>query len=245
MFLKPSTAVIGPGEADPLPAGVGRVDHEAEAGIVIGRRAHRVAAADALDYMLGSVRERRDRARSAEEGRPVHAVQGLRHVRADRSVHRDRARPGDLRSKAGSTASGGRRRAPGNSSSRSRSSSSSSPFVMTLLPGRHHLDRHAGRHRAAAAGRRGHGACRRRGRADEPGRRAGDVSQADRSPAARVRSRAMRHARVLEGERHHEVIHRYRQHQGHRNARRDRHHRRRDDQPVAAWRRKPATPRES
>jgi 2-keto-4-pentenoate hydratase/2-oxohepta-3-ene-1,7-dioic acid hydratase in catechol pathway len=53
IFLKPSTAVIGPGDAIEIPAGVGRVDHEAEAGIVIRRRASRVAAADAMDYVLG------------------------------------------------------------------------------------------------------------------------------------------------------------------------------------------------
>src|SRR6476620_8830309 len=47
IFLKPSTAVIGPGEPIRLPPGAGRVDHEAEAGIVIRRRAYRVAAARA------------------------------------------------------------------------------------------------------------------------------------------------------------------------------------------------------
>jgi 2-keto-4-pentenoate hydratase/2-oxohepta-3-ene-1,7-dioic acid hydratase in catechol pathway len=53
IFLKPSTAVIGPGEPIRLPPGAGRVDHEAEAGVVIRRRAYRVSAADAADYMLG------------------------------------------------------------------------------------------------------------------------------------------------------------------------------------------------
>jgi len=53
IFLKPSTAVIGPGDAIAIPDGVGRVDHEAEAGIVIRRRATRVEVADALDYVLG------------------------------------------------------------------------------------------------------------------------------------------------------------------------------------------------
>lgn len=53
IFLKPSSAVIGPGEAIALPPGVGRVDYEAELGIVIGRRASRVAAADAPAYILG------------------------------------------------------------------------------------------------------------------------------------------------------------------------------------------------
>ncbi len=53
MFLKPPTAVIGPGDAIRLPPGVGRVHHEAELGIVIGRRAHRVPKARALDVVLG------------------------------------------------------------------------------------------------------------------------------------------------------------------------------------------------
>ena len=53
MFLKPSTAVIGAGDAIRLPANAGRVDHEAELGVVIGRRASRVPAGQALDYVLG------------------------------------------------------------------------------------------------------------------------------------------------------------------------------------------------
>jgi len=53
IFLKPSTAIVGPGEAIRLPPGAGRVDHEAEAGIVIGRRAARVPASDASRYVLG------------------------------------------------------------------------------------------------------------------------------------------------------------------------------------------------
>ena len=53
MFMKPSTTVIGPGDAIRLPAGAGRVDYEAEMGIVIGRRAYHVPAASAADYILG------------------------------------------------------------------------------------------------------------------------------------------------------------------------------------------------
>ncbi len=53
MFMKPSTAVIGPGEPIVLPDGVGRVDHEAEVGVVIGRKAHRVSEGDAPNYILG------------------------------------------------------------------------------------------------------------------------------------------------------------------------------------------------
>jgi 2-keto-4-pentenoate hydratase/2-oxohepta-3-ene-1,7-dioic acid hydratase in catechol pathway len=53
MFIKPSTAVIGPGAPILLPPGVGRVDHEAEVGVVIGRRAFRVPEDAARDYILG------------------------------------------------------------------------------------------------------------------------------------------------------------------------------------------------
>ncbi|MBI3493333.1 MAG: fumarylacetoacetate hydrolase family protein [Acidobacteria bacterium] len=53
LFLKPSSAVIGPGEPIRLPPGVGRVDHEAELALVIGRRAHRVPRARAWEYVLG------------------------------------------------------------------------------------------------------------------------------------------------------------------------------------------------
>jgi 2-keto-4-pentenoate hydratase/2-oxohepta-3-ene-1,7-dioic acid hydratase in catechol pathway len=53
LFFKPSTSVIDPGATIALPPGVGRVDHEAELAIVIGRRAHRVPAAKAWDFVFG------------------------------------------------------------------------------------------------------------------------------------------------------------------------------------------------
>jgi len=53
LFLKPPSAVIGPGDPIRLPPGVGRIDHEAEVGVVIGRRAHRVPRARAWEYILG------------------------------------------------------------------------------------------------------------------------------------------------------------------------------------------------
>jgi hypothetical protein len=53
MFMKPSTAVIGPDDAIVLPDGAGRVDHEAEVGVVIGKRARHVAESDARHYVLG------------------------------------------------------------------------------------------------------------------------------------------------------------------------------------------------
>lgn len=55
IFIKPASAVIGPGDPIRLPEGVGRVDHEAELGVVIGRRAHRVRRAQAWDVILGLI----------------------------------------------------------------------------------------------------------------------------------------------------------------------------------------------
>ncbi len=53
IFLKPSTAVIGPGDSISLPPGAGRVDYEAELGLVIGRTARNVPADRAHEYVLG------------------------------------------------------------------------------------------------------------------------------------------------------------------------------------------------
>ncbi|HET7292571.1 MAG TPA: fumarylacetoacetate hydrolase family protein [Vicinamibacteria bacterium] len=56
LFLKPPSAVIGPGEAIRLPAWAGRVDHEAELGLVIGRRAKDVETPEAAGAaILGAV----------------------------------------------------------------------------------------------------------------------------------------------------------------------------------------------
>jgi 2-keto-4-pentenoate hydratase/2-oxohepta-3-ene-1,7-dioic acid hydratase in catechol pathway len=53
VFLKPSTAVIGPGAPIRLPAASQRVDHEAELGVVIGRTTVDVSPAEALEHVLG------------------------------------------------------------------------------------------------------------------------------------------------------------------------------------------------
>ena len=55
IFVKPSTAVIGPGTPIALPPGVGRVDYEGELGVVIGRRTHRASPAQAAENVLGFV----------------------------------------------------------------------------------------------------------------------------------------------------------------------------------------------
>ncbi|MDY6917873.1 MAG: fumarylacetoacetate hydrolase family protein [Chloroflexota bacterium] len=53
IFLKPSTAVIGPEEPIVLPHISRRVDYEGELGVVIGKRAKNVAAEEADRYILG------------------------------------------------------------------------------------------------------------------------------------------------------------------------------------------------
>ena len=53
VFLKPRSAVVGPDEEIRLPSWAGRIEHESELAIVIGKRASRVSAASAMDYVLG------------------------------------------------------------------------------------------------------------------------------------------------------------------------------------------------
>ncbi len=53
VFLKPPSAVIGSGDPIEIPPGTVRVDHEAELGVVIGRRMSRVSAEEALLYVGG------------------------------------------------------------------------------------------------------------------------------------------------------------------------------------------------
>lgn len=53
VFLKPRSAVVGPDEEIRLPSWAGRIEHESEMAIVIGRRASRVKASSAMDYVLG------------------------------------------------------------------------------------------------------------------------------------------------------------------------------------------------
>lgn len=53
LFMKPPSAVIGPGEAIVRPRGFERVDFEGELGVVIGKRARRVSVDDALAYVRG------------------------------------------------------------------------------------------------------------------------------------------------------------------------------------------------
>jgi len=53
VFSKPPTSVIGPEDPIRIPSWAGRVDYEAEMAVVIGRRASRIKASDAMDFVLG------------------------------------------------------------------------------------------------------------------------------------------------------------------------------------------------
>jgi len=53
IFMKPSTSVIGDGDAVRLPASSNEVHYEGELAVVMGRPARNVAREDALAYVLG------------------------------------------------------------------------------------------------------------------------------------------------------------------------------------------------
>jgi 2-keto-4-pentenoate hydratase/2-oxohepta-3-ene-1,7-dioic acid hydratase in catechol pathway len=53
LFLKPPSAVIGPGENIVLPPQSQRIEHEAEMVVVIGKKGRWIPIDEALDYVLG------------------------------------------------------------------------------------------------------------------------------------------------------------------------------------------------
>lgn len=53
LFFKPPSAIVADGEAIVLPPESAQVEHEGEIAVVIGRRARRVAAAEAWGYVAG------------------------------------------------------------------------------------------------------------------------------------------------------------------------------------------------
>jgi 2-keto-4-pentenoate hydratase/2-oxohepta-3-ene-1,7-dioic acid hydratase in catechol pathway len=53
VFLKPSSSVVGPGDAILMPWQSAQVDYEAELAVVIGRTARNVRRADAAQHVLG------------------------------------------------------------------------------------------------------------------------------------------------------------------------------------------------
>jgi 2-keto-4-pentenoate hydratase/2-oxohepta-3-ene-1,7-dioic acid hydratase in catechol pathway len=53
LFLKPPSSLVGPSERIVLPKASARVEHEAELGVVIGKRARDVSRETALDHVFG------------------------------------------------------------------------------------------------------------------------------------------------------------------------------------------------
>lgn len=53
IFLKPNTSVVGPGDAIQIPPVDGRIVHEGELAIVVGKIAKRVKAENYADYIFG------------------------------------------------------------------------------------------------------------------------------------------------------------------------------------------------
>ncbi|MDP2359398.1 MAG: fumarylacetoacetate hydrolase family protein [bacterium] len=53
VFMKPDSALIGPGAPIVLPAGAGRVDYEGELALVIGRGGRRLSITEAAGHILG------------------------------------------------------------------------------------------------------------------------------------------------------------------------------------------------
>ena len=53
LFLKPPSSLIGPGARITYPEMAGRVDYEAELGVIIGRECKNAAAIEAEDYIFG------------------------------------------------------------------------------------------------------------------------------------------------------------------------------------------------
>lgn len=53
LFSKAGSSVVGPNETVLLPRGLGRMDHEVELAVVIGRRAAEVKKKDAYNYVAG------------------------------------------------------------------------------------------------------------------------------------------------------------------------------------------------
>jgi 2-keto-4-pentenoate hydratase/2-oxohepta-3-ene-1,7-dioic acid hydratase in catechol pathway len=53
LFLKPSSSIIGHDETIVMPGASQQVEYESEIGVVIGRQARKVSAADAMSYVRG------------------------------------------------------------------------------------------------------------------------------------------------------------------------------------------------
>ena len=119
LFAKFANAVVADGEPIVRPEGTHALDLEVELGVVIGRRARRVAVEDAMDHVAGYVVVNDVSARDwqgnkaalapgPEGRRPVAAGQGQRHVPADGAGVR-RPRTSSIRLPASASGAGGSR----------------------------------------------------------------------------------------------------------------------------------------
>jgi hypothetical protein len=156
IFIKPSTAVIGPDDPIMLPANAGRVDHEAEVGVVIGARAWQVSEADAHTYIFGITCVNDVTARELQ----VKDVQYTRAKGFDTFAPVGpcvrRPRPHQARRADGRGV--GERRPPAGVVHQGTHLSDPAARGVHLIGDdaaarRHHFDRHAGRHRPARSGR--------------------------------------------------------------------------------------------
>ena len=91
IFLKPSTSVIGPGDAIRIPAGSTNVHHEVELAVVIGARGARQvrpeqAMASVFGYTIGNDVTERDMQRS--DGQWTRAINSRRRRRRSHASSR-------------------------------------------------------------------------------------------------------------------------------------------------------------
>ncbi len=89
LFLKAPSAIIANGDCIELPPQSQQVEHEGELGVVIGRRARKLADRRRSAQLCSRLhlRQRRHCARPATQGRAVYARQVFRHILSGRSVH--------------------------------------------------------------------------------------------------------------------------------------------------------------
>ena len=170
LFIKPSTAVIGPGDPIRLPSGVGRIDYESEVAVVIGKRATRVPRERALEHVLGYTCANDVTARELQNrGYQYSHVKGYDTFAPIGPAIAIGLDPATIA-------------VQGWQNGRLKQDSTTAQLIFGVADliayvsvdhdasaRRHHLDRDAGRDRAARGGRRVHGPRARHRGADESG----------------------------------------------------------------------------
>ena len=152
LFMKATSAIVGPNDDIRIPRGSTQTDWEVELGVVIGEPAKYVSEADALNYVAGyCVVPRRLRALVPERPRrPVDQRQKLRHLRPHRPLARHQGRS-PRPAKPEALARSRRRAPPGrhhrHDDLRRQEARQLPQPVLHAPPRRHHLHRHALRRR--------------------------------------------------------------------------------------------------